>query len=241
MAEDPQQTQNQTRHSTLKIWQQNVNNSKTAHLDLLNMVDPNQYHVIAIQEPYTDQFGISRGNRKWEAIYPPTHATDPKQTRSMLLISTRIPSDRVQPVMVNSRDISAVRLQTKEGPITIYNIYNDCQHSDAIDCLDKHLHRNEQEHSKLENNDNMIWVGDFNRHHPMWDELRNKHLFTTTNLEAAERLIDSTILFDMEMALPPGQATLKSFSTGNRTRTDNVFCSNQLSSAILKCKALPHY
>ena len=89
-SDDPANTGNQARHTRLKIWQQNVNNSKTAHLDLLNMVDPNKYHVLAIQEPYTDSFGISRGNRKWEAIYPPTHATDPKHTRSLLLISTRI-------------------------------------------------------------------------------------------------------------------------------------------------------
>ena len=23
-----------------------------------------------------------------------------------------------------------------------------------------------------------IWVGDFNRHYPMWDDLKNGHLFT---------------------------------------------------------------
>ena len=190
MDEEPSTPPNQTRHSTLKIWQQNVNNSKTAHLDLLNMVDPNQYHVLAIQEPYTDSFGISRGNRKWEAVYPPTHDTDPKHTRSMLLISTRIPSDRVQPIKVNSKDISAVRLQTEEGPIAIYNIYNDCQHSDAIATLNDHLQQDNGDDYGTNADENMIWVGDFNRHHPMWDELRNDHLFTSANLDAAETLLE---------------------------------------------------
>ena len=36
----------------------------------------------------------------------------------------------------------------------------------------------------------IIWLGDFNRHHPLWDEERNAHMFTKAALEAAQPLIN---------------------------------------------------
>ena len=36
----------------------------------------------------------------------------------------------------------------------------------------------------------VIWLGDFNRHHPMWDEERHAHLFTRAALEVAQLLGD---------------------------------------------------
>ena len=91
------------------------------------------------------------------------------------------------------------------------------------------------------NNDNMIWLGEFNRHHPLWDKMRNEHLFTSADLNATERLIECTMGHDMEMVLPPGMATLEAFSTGNHTRPHNVFCSYRLSLSVTKCKAIPHF
>lgn len=236
---DAQRTQ--PTRTRLKIWQQNVNGSKKSHLDLLNAILPQHHHVLAIQEPHTNKFGISRGNRGWQAFYPPTHLNDPNSTRSMLLVSTAIPSDRVRQIPIDSKDITAIQLLTEEGPVTIYNIYNDCNHSEALDTLDAHLQAC-QENPTAEDDDNrMIWLGDFNRHHPLWDELRNEHLFTHANLNAAEQLIELAAQYDMEMALPPGIPTLKAFSTGNQTRTDNVFCSNTLMPAVTLCDTKPNY
>lgn len=39
-------------------------------------------------------------------------------------------------------------------------------------------------------NEQFIWLGDFNRHHPIWDEERNAHLFTRGALDAAQPLLD---------------------------------------------------
>ena len=129
----------QDRHSHIKIWQQNVNGSQKAHEDLLHDVSPDNYHILAIQEPYTNNFGITRGNRGWFAIYPTPHLQNPNATRSVLLISTKIPSDRFRQIQVNHKDITAVEIHTEEGPIRIYNIHNDCTNSTSLEVLHQHL------------------------------------------------------------------------------------------------------
>jgi hypothetical protein len=80
-------------------------------------------------------------------------------------------------------------------------------------------------------------MGDFNRHRPLWDEPRNTHLFTQENLDLAQPLLNLLGRHSMKMALPPYIPTLRAHNTGNRTRVDNVFCTEELMDAIIKCKA----
>ena len=82
-----------------------------------------------------------------------------------------------------------------------------------------------------------MWMGEFNRHHPLWDEPQNAHLFTTQNLELAQPLLNMLGWHNMKMALPPFILTLQSHSTGNHTRIDNVFCMEGLMDMIIKCNA----
>ncbi|TFK22650.1 hypothetical protein FA15DRAFT_595713, partial [Coprinopsis marcescibilis] len=62
-----------------------------------------------------------------------------------------------------------------------------------------------------------VWLGDFNRHHPMWDRDEDQCLFFRRNLDDAEVLIDMVTEWGMEMTLPRGIPTLKN-SQGNWTR-----------------------
>ncbi|KAJ4465688.1 hypothetical protein C8J55DRAFT_440835 [Lentinula edodes] len=41
------------------------------------------------------------------------------------------------------------------------------------------------------------------------------------------------------MVLPSGLPTLRSFSTGNYTRVDNVFCSEELTDHVIICRTTP--
>ena len=50
--------------------------------------------------------------------------------------------------------------------------------------------------------ESVIWVGDFNRHHPLWDKERNAHLFTKNTLEVTQPLLDMISEFDLRMVLP---------------------------------------
>lgn len=223
----------------LHIWQQNTNRSLTAQLDLLHSTAPLHYSVVAIQEPYIDFLGNSRATSHWHVVYPPNHHNDPKSTQSLLLISkSLITTNAWTQIPIDSSDIMAIRLDSNIGAIHLYNIYNDGTHSMNLAQLDTHLQTITT--NRMENCDHkMIWVGDFNRHHPMWDESRNSHLFTSTNLSAAQPLLDLLATYGMTMALPKDIPTLEALNTKNYTRPDNVFCSAELTGSFVSCNTNP--
>jgi len=47
--------------------------------------------------------------------------------------------------------------------------------------------------------DHVVWCGDFNHHHLLWDEEQNKHLFTVSVVAAAQML--TTLLEDYNMVM----------------------------------------
>jgi len=85
----------------------------------------------------------------------------------------------------------------------------------------------------------LVWLGNFNLHHPSWDEEQNSHLFTRCNLDRAQWLIDTTAELDLQMALPRGIPTLQVMLTGNYTHPDNFFVSTSLCGAVMKWGMAP--
>src|SRR5260221_611299 len=81
----------------------------------------------------------------------------------------------------------------------------------------------------------MIWAGDFNRHHPMWDRDEDTHLFTSQSQRDAMKLIALLADHDMAMPLPKGIPTLEHMVTGRFSRPDNLFCSAEIQDMITKC------
>ena len=223
----------------LRIWQQNTNRSLIAQLDLLHSITPSLYSVVAIQEPHIDFLGNSRATSHWHAIYLPKHRDDPKSTCSLLLISKRlITTNAWTQIPIDSPDITAVKLDSDIGAIHLYNIYNDGVHSANLARLDAHLQMfttNWAENHNLK----MIWVGDFNRHHPLWDKSRNSHLFSPANLSTAQPLLDLLAAHDMTMVLPKDIPTLEVLNTKNYMRPDNVFCSMELIGKFVSCNTNP--
>jgi hypothetical protein len=84
--------------------------------------------------------------------------------------------------------------------------------------------------------DHVLWLGDFNRHHPLWEEMRNRHLF---NYTTSQPLIDLIADYGMLQLLPAGIPTLQSSSSGNWTRPDNVFGTENTADAIISCTTEP--
>ena len=117
-------------------------------------------------------------------------------------------------------------------------MYNDCHNSDSINRLRAHLHPLRQGSSAAGPSFNM-WCGNFNWHHPMWDEERNHHLFTAWAIEESEQLITLAADCDMYMVLPKDMPTLVSMSTKNWTQPDNVFCSTGLADSVVCCMTDP--
>ena len=90
-----------------------------------------------------------------------------------------------------------------------------------------------------EENERYIWLGDFNCHHPLWDEERNVHLFTKSAMEATQPLLNMIARYNMKMALPKDILMLEACATKNYTRVDNIFCSASLLDTFITCNTDP--
>jgi hypothetical protein len=73
---------------------------------------------------------------------------------------------------------------------------------DTINLLTDYHHRHSEvlEHTTI-GKAHTMWIGDFNRHHPLWDSPTNMQLFTNTATEAAEKLIEVVTDAGLELAL----------------------------------------
>ena len=165
-----------------------------------------------------------------------------QRQRSMILINKNIKTSSWKQIDITHKDITAIELRTDNNTyVRLVNIYNDCKNSDAIMCLQRYLRSEERREERAGSRANKqdIWLGDFNRHHPMWDKAENNQLFTCKNLDEAEQLINLAATYGMEMVLPPGEPTRRDWATRNTTRPDNVFCSDGLADAIVKCEMHP--
>jgi ribonuclease HI/endonuclease/exonuclease/phosphatase family metal-dependent hydrolase len=180
----------------------------------------------------------TRTNSHWRVIYPSTYYTDLSAVRSVILVNTRISTNVWRQIDVPSSDITAIQISGDFGNISIFNIYNDCKHSRNIRLLEQSLFLLNNRHRR-DANTHLLWAGDFNRHHPMWDEPRNHHLFTRRALRESQILIDLITDYAMSMALPKGLPTLRAHRTKNWTRVDNVFYSEGLEGSITRCTTLP--
>jgi hypothetical protein len=88
--------------------------------------------------------------KDWTPLYPSTHNVNPEQTRSVILISAAFASDSWQQLDFPSGDVTVVQVKGNWGKITIFNIYNDCQHNDTISLLSDYQHKNANEIKNVE-------------------------------------------------------------------------------------------
>ena len=111
-------------------------------------------------------------------------------------------------------DVTVVRFHGDHGYLSIFNIYNE-----TISALDSFLDHNMQLVHPL-GTDHVLWLGDFNRHHPLWEEETNHHLYESE--EYISPFIDLLYKHDMVLALPKGIPIYQT-CTGNWTRPDGVW------------------
>lgn len=198
----------------LHIWQQNVNKSDAAQHDLLSKVLTMTCNVIAIQELYLDQMRLTRGIPHWWVHYPAVRDPDTAgRMRSVLLVSKKLSTNSWSPVTVPHLDVTAITITTAHRSIHLFNLYVDGDFDTTINAASRAAQRlcaQEGEHE-------LVWLGDFNWHHPRWDSPRNEHLFTRQNLTRADFLIRHLAELGLEMALPPKLPTLEATCTKNLT------------------------
>jgi hypothetical protein len=195
-----------------------------------------------MQEPHVNFLGEVSASSKWRVVYPTSHLTLLDKIRSTILVNAEISTNFWHQVDIpDTNDLVAIQLEGPFGTATIVNIYNDQNHSTTLTRSDEAL-------TDIKNRVNalpplrehyVIWAGDFNRHHPRWDEERNRHLFTAKALEDAQYLIDILDEHNLDMALPKDVPTCEVSSTKNWTRPDNVFMSTNALDVLVKCTTVP--
>ena len=124
----------------INVWQQNLNKSHVAQEDLINSDIQRTYDILVLQEPYIDVYGNTKATRDWRVVYPSSHLSDPAPPRVVILVSSRIDTNRwAQLYIPGLRDPLAIQVTDRSFKLTIYDIYSDCNNSDAIDLLGSHL------------------------------------------------------------------------------------------------------
>jgi hypothetical protein len=86
----------------------------------------------------------------------------------------------------------------------------------------------------------VLWVGDFNRHHPYWDDPSDTRLFTSDIMEVAERLIKVVADIGLELTLPSSILTHKHNITKLWSRLDQVFLSDYSENLLISCDTQPN-
>ena len=222
----------------LRIWQQNLNKSDKVQFDLINSSVHKDWDLL-LQEPYIDKFGNTKATSKWHTIYPSSHLSDASVNRSIILVNTALDTNTWAQVPIEgSNDIMALRLRLPHGQLTIFNIYNDCTHSNTLSLFRQYLDKTASSFLAM-SRDRMLLCGDFNHHHPLWDEERNSHLFTASASLAVQPLMSLLEDYNMVMILLKNIPTLQSLATGNWTRVDNVFATANTEELVVVCDTDP--
>ncbi|KNZ77678.1 hypothetical protein J132_04497 [Termitomyces sp. J132] len=216
----------------LRIWQQNTRKSDTAQAEVLAAARPEDWDALAIQEPFLDRVGNTKANRHWRVLYPSDHQRDGSScTWSILLINANISTDTYTQLTIHSTDITAVRFAGEFGHLSLFNVYNDCTHNKVLFSLSSFL-SSSLHLARPSPGDHMVWLGDFNRHHPLWEPVDNCHLLTPRDF--IQPLLDLLSDYDMELALPPGIPTLQT-SANRWTRPDDVWRTHSDVDPIIFC------
>jgi len=169
----------------------------------------------------------------WRVAYPTHKYTHSDKPRAVTLVNSKISTNMWRQIDFPSADVVIIQINTSSGLCMVINVYNNNNHNDTIEEPTNIavLRPTEEDH--------MMWLGDFNRHHPLWDEDRNSHLFTAAALEASGKLLKLVADYSMTQALPKDVPTLQSSSTRNWTCPDNVFCMEHTSQSLLECNMAP--
>ncbi len=226
---------NTTQPNHLNILQINLNKSVQAHLELINRPLSLTWDIILIQEPHVTSFNCIRTPTNFRQVFPTNRGRE-GQVRSLIWVNKKLETKYWKIIDIpDTNYIMAIQLKGTYGKITIFNIYNDCNHSDNEIKLRNFIRENARNICQNDNN-HMIWAGDFNRHHSLWDKNEDTHLFMRKATDAANDFIDILGEFELEMALPKDTPTLQHMLTKKCSRPDNVFCTQQLSEQLIRCE-----
>ncbi len=118
----------------LAIWQQNANKSPTCQHGIISSGKLTDYNIdiVALQEPLVNFLNKTIASRDWVPIYPSTHDKHPDKTRSITLVWGDLLTESWEQLDFPSGDVTVLRIKDSWGTLTLFNIYNDCEHNDTL-------------------------------------------------------------------------------------------------------------
>src|SRR5882724_5642698 len=168
MMEQPTNSQLPRSRPCIKIRQQKLNKPLTTQSDMLQLLDLDEYDIATIQEPYLDHNHNPHASHNWFTLYPKEHYAIPNNTRSIMLINKRILTNKWSLIDLASSDVTAIQMETPSGPVILINMYNDMKNSGVRKVLQYLQHKDRDRNTRRPTD--LVWLGDFNTHHPMWNE-----------------------------------------------------------------------
>ena len=214
----------------------NLNKLEKAHFDIINEKVSEKYDIILIQEPYTRKFNTIRIPANFRPVYPNNRLKDDTQIRSVMWVNKRLDTEGwIILEIPETNDITAIQLKGPYGKLTIFNIYNDCTHSNNQRILGRYIQRHANNLTRTERH-HMVWAGYFNCHQLLWDRDEDIHLFTRQATRAVEGLIGLLADHEMQMILPKGVPMLKHMQTKKYSRPDNIFSMPGLQDLVNRCE-----
>jgi exonuclease III len=222
----------------LSIWQQNINKSPTCQHDLIssNELILMDIDIIALQELSLNANNCTIASRDWTTIYPTPHNERPGETRAATLIRSQVNTDAWTQIDFPSSNITVIQITGSWGKLTIFNVYNDGNSNKTLTLLTNFHQSNRSMLGREEQGDAHIsWLGNFNRHHPHWDDPSDTRLFTSEAIKDAEVLIEALAEVGLELALPSGTLTHYHNVTKRWSRLDHVFISEHSENLLIAC------
>jgi len=195
-----------------------------------------EWDIILIQEPYVTPTGIIRIPNNYAMIYPQDRKKkDADKVRSVIMVSANLNTSSWKEIKIpGNNDITAIQIRTQHITLTIFNLYVDCENLKTITTL-RELYATRRREIYPTANAQVIWCGDFNMHHPLWDRDEDHRLFTQAADRRARKLISLVADENMKMTLPKGLPTIRHYTTGNFTRPDNVWSTVDINDRTVRC------
>ena len=158
--------------------------------------------LILIQEPHTNYFNSIIMSPNFRPVFPSNRVISQDTIRAVIWVNRNIDTSQwITLDIPNTNDISAIQIKNNQGVISIFNIYNNCTHSRNKNILKTYIENNCNKILAMANHQ-MIWEGNFNRHHPLWDNNKDTRLFTQQALNQASNLIELIATYELNMPLP---------------------------------------
>jgi len=224
----------------LRLLQINLNKSEKGHHDLMNRNLRREWDIILIQEPYVTPTGIIRISNNYAMIYPQDRKKkDADKVRSVIMVSANLNTSSWKEIKIpGNNDITAIQIKNQHTTLTIFNLYVDCENFKTITTL-RELYATRRQEIYPTANAQVIWCGDFNMHHPLWDRDEDHRLFMQAADRRARKLIRLVVDENMKMTLPKGLPTIRHYTTGNFTRPDNVWSTADINDRTVRCDVDP--